>query len=99
MTNADTTISGRTFPSYLTTLAQFASCADRTSLSSAALERARLIIADCIPVIAAGMQQPEMKTLVEKHLAHAGPGQCWVIGASRRAAAQDAALLNGTAGT
>jgi hypothetical protein len=27
-----------------------------------------MIITDCIPVIATGMQQPEMKALVAKHL-------------------------------
>jgi len=37
--------------------------------------------------------------LVAKHLAHAGAGNCWVVGAGKRAGALDAALLNGTAGT
>jgi 2-methylcitrate dehydratase PrpD len=63
------------------------------------MERARWIIADCIPVIAAGMQQPEMKAFVAKHLASAASGNAWVIGAGRRTAAIDAALLNGAAGT
>ena len=92
-------MSDRQPPKYLTTLAEFASGAKLGSLSEAARTRARWIIADCIPVIAAGMQQPEMKALVPKHLAKAGQGNCWVIGAGRRAAALDAALLNGTAGT
>lgn len=89
----------RTFPDYLRTLAAFAAGAKLSDLSVAARDRARWIIADCIPVVAAGMQQPEMKTLVERHLARAGQGGCWVIGANRRAAPLDAALLNGTAGT
>ena len=86
-------------PHYLTTLAEFAAGASLDTLSAAARERARWIIADCIPVIAAGMQQPEMKALVARHLAQAASGTAWVIGAGKRAAPLDAALLNGTAGT
>lgn len=89
----------RSRPRYLHRLAEFAAGTSLAALSSAARDRARWVLADCIPVIAAGMQQPEMKTFVERHLAQAGSGRAWVIGASRRAAALDAALLNGTAGT
>ncbi|MEK7836284.1 MAG: MmgE/PrpD family protein, partial [Pseudomonadota bacterium] len=92
-------MSSRSVPKYLNTLAQFASGADITSLSAAARERARWIIADCIPVIAAGMQQREMKAFAASHLACSGTGNAWVIGAGRRANAFDAALINGTAGT
>jgi 2-methylcitrate dehydratase PrpD len=92
-------MSDRTPPKYLTTLAAFAADTTLAGLSDAARERARWIIADCIPVIAAGMQQREMQALVTKHLAQAAPGNAWVIGAGKRAAALDAALLNGTAGT
>ena len=92
-------MSNRTPPQYLTTLAEFASSANLATLSDAARERARWIVADCIPVIAAGMQQREMKALVAKHLAQAAAGDAWVIGAGQRAPAIEAALLNGTAGT
>src|SRR5215216_3032277 len=92
-------MSDRTRPRYLTTLAEFAAGAGLDTLSAAARERARWIIADCIPVIAAGMQQPEMQALVAKHLAQAAPGRAWIIGARKRAALLDASLLNGTAGT
>ncbi|MGZ8230704.1 MAG: MmgE/PrpD family protein [Burkholderiales bacterium] len=92
-------MSERTRPQYLRTLAEFAAGARLDALSAAARERARWIIADCIPVIAAGMQQPEMQALVAKHLAQAAPGCAWIIGARKRAALLDAALLNGTAGT
>ena len=92
-------MSSREPPAYLRTLAQFAAATRLEDLSEAARERARLIIADCIPVIAAGMQQREMKANVAYHLARAGAGNAWVIGAGRRAAPLDAALLNGTAGT
>ncbi len=92
-------MSGRAPPQYLTTLAEFACDTRLPELSARARERAKWVIADSIPVIAAGMQQREMKTLVEKHLAQAASGNAWVIGAGKRAAALDAALLNGTAGT
>ena len=92
-------MSDRCRPQYLSTLAEFASAADARTLSPAALERARWIIADCIPVIAAGMQTPEMKALVAKHLTGETGGPAWVVGTRKRAAPMDAALLNGTAGT
>jgi 2-methylcitrate dehydratase PrpD len=86
-------------PAYLVQLAGFAANSTLPELSPAARDRARWVLADCIPVIAAGMQQPEMKTFVDRHLAGAASGTSWVIGAARRAATLDAALLNGTAGT
>jgi len=89
----------RSRPDYLIQLGTFASDADLSTLSGAARERARWILADCIPVIAAGMQQPEMKELVAKQLPAAGAGTAWVIGTGKRTAPFDAALLNGTAGT
>jgi 2-methylcitrate dehydratase PrpD len=89
----------RARPAYLQRLAEFAAETRLSDLSAAARERARWVLADCVPVIAAGMQQPEMRTFVERHLAQAASGTAWVIGAKRRAATLDAALLNGTAGT
>src|SRR5262249_46387703 len=82
-------------------LADFAATSSSRTLGPAVTERARWIIADCIPVIAAGMQTAEMQALVASHLADrsAGGGRAWVLGTGRRAAAIDAALLNGTAGT
>ena len=68
-------MSDRTTPPYLTTLAQFAANTPLNAISAAARERARWIIADCIPVIAAGMQQPEMQKYVACHLAGAAPGE------------------------
>ena len=92
-------MTARQNPPYLDTLAKFAADTRIEDISPAARKRARLILADCVPVVAAGMQQREMKLLVEKHMANAAPGKCWVIGAGKRAGALDAALLNGTAGT
>ena len=60
------------------------------------LERTRWVVADSLPVIAAGMQQPEMQALL-KHGFRSG--KAWVLGTRQRADGLDAALLNGTAGT
>jgi 2-methylcitrate dehydratase PrpD len=92
-------MSSREPPRFLQELADFAAATRLEDLSEAARDRARLIIADCIPVVAAGMQEREMKALVARHLAQAGGGNAWVIGSGRRAGPMDAALLNGTAGT
>lgn len=89
----------RTPPPYLLELASFAANTRLDNISAAACERARWVIADSIPVVAAGMQQDEMKMFVARHLAEAAPGPAWVIGTGRCASALDAALLNGTAGT
>ena len=86
-------------PEYLAELARFACTAKIEDLGERALDRTRWIIADSLPVVAAGMQQPEMRAFVQKHLASAGGGLAWVLGTRRRASASDAALLNGTAGT
>ena len=83
--------------SYLEELAAFACRTRLDDLPAKVLERTRWIVADSLPVIAAGMQQPEMQALLQRH--HAAPGRAWIVGARRRAAAPDAALLNGTAGT
>lgn len=85
--------------SYLQELAAFASGARLANLPAAALARTRWLIADSLPVIAAGMQQPEMKAWSAQHLAGAAEGKSWVIGTGRRVGILDAALLNGTAGT
>jgi len=86
-------------PEYLAELARFVCNARLENLSARALERTRWVIADSLPVIAAGMQQPEMQAFVLKHLAAGGGGLAWVLGTRRRATPFSAALLNGTAGT
>ena len=92
-------MSSRTAPPYLETLSHFLCSTTLADLPAETRDRARWVIADCIPVVAAGMQQPEMKAFVAMHLQHAASGNAWVIGTRRRASALDAALLNGTAGT
>jgi 2-methylcitrate dehydratase PrpD len=86
-------------PGYLAEIARFACNAQVGDLGTRALERTRWVIADSLPVIAAGMQQPEMQAFVQKHLAAGGGGLAWVVGTRRRASPLNAALLNGTAGT
>ncbi|MBI3067503.1 MAG: MmgE/PrpD family protein [Betaproteobacteria bacterium] len=86
-------------PAYLHALAEFACRTHVSDVPARAVGHARWIIADCVPVIGAGMQSAEMQALAARHLAHAASGAAWVIGARRRAAPLDAALLNGTAGT
>lgn len=86
-------------PDYLVRLAELVHGARLSDLSPSALVRAHWVLADCIPVMAAGMQVPEMKAWSAAHLAGAAPGNSWVIGTGRCASARDAALVNGTAGT
>ncbi len=86
-------------PDYIAELARFACTARLRDLGDRALERTRWVIADSLPVIAAGMQQPEMQAFMQKQLATTGGGLAWVLGTRRRASVPDAALLNGTAGT
>ena len=92
-------MSSRSTPPYLEKLSHFLCNTTLADIPAEAKDRARWVIADCIPVIAAGMQQAEMGAFVARHLEHGASGTAWVIGAKRRAGALDAALLNGTAGT
>ena len=82
--------------SYLQELAGFACRTRLADLPAKVLERTRWVVADSLPVIAAGMQQPEMQALLKHPLPH---GRAWVLGTRQRAGCLDAALLNGTAGT
>jgi 2-methylcitrate dehydratase PrpD len=82
---------------YLEELAGFACRARLADLDSRALERTRWVIADSLPVIAAGMRQPEMQRFCKSHSPRGG--SAWVLGTKKRARALEAALLNGTAGT
>jgi 2-methylcitrate dehydratase PrpD len=86
-------------PQYLKTLAAFCHDTSLATMAAPVVDRARWIIADCIPVIAAGMQMAEMKALVARHLGDQPAGKARVFGTGRTALGIDAALLNGTAGT
>ena len=84
---------------YLDRLSDWAAIAPLEDLPPAVRERAALVIADSLAVTVHGMQVPEMRALVARHLAEPRPGRASVIGAGRRADPASAALLNGTAGT
>ena len=84
---------------YLDRLSAWAATTPLDALPPAVRARACLVIADSLGVTAHGMQAPEMRELVARHLADGRPGRAWVIGAGRRTDPASAALLNGTAGT
>ncbi len=86
-------------PAYLERVSNFIVNTTLEDLTPGARDRGRWVIADSIPVIAAGMQTPELKALAKLQLANAASGESWVLGTGRRASALDAGLLNGTAGT
>ena len=96
MGRGDPHLRGQGRLSYLEELARFASGTRLADLSEKALARSRWLVADTLPVVAAGMQEPEMKRLCAFPLSS---GKAWVPGTGKRASAMDAALLNGTAGT
>lgn len=83
---------------YLDALAQFACETRLEDVPANVVEHCKLILADTIPVIGAGMRQKEMRSLVERHLPKAAAGRASVIGTGKRAGPFDAAMLNAIAG-
>jgi 2-methylcitrate dehydratase PrpD len=88
---------GRARPEWLEQWGLFASRLSFSDLSGEVLARAKLVLLDTIGVIAAGMQEPEMRKLAARLAA--GDDGAPVIGTGRRAPTATAAFLNGTAGT
>ena len=86
-------------PAYLRELAGFLTGTTIAGLPENVRARGRMILADTIPVIGAGMHEPEMRALRERVFASGGAGRAWVIGSGQRACARDAVMLNGTAST
>ncbi len=84
---------------YLNALAAFVCDTQWRDLPEPVRVRGRWILADCIPVIAAGMRVAEMTAFARLRLAQAAPGPAWIVGTSHRASPFEAALINGTAGT
>jgi len=91
-------MSGPITTDYLDALSRFACETRFEDIPPNVVEHCKLILADTLPVIAAGMQQQEMQALVARQLAKAAPGDAWVIGTGKRANPLDAALLNAAAG-
>ena len=83
---------------YLDALSRFACETRLEDIPVTVRERCRVLIADLLAVIAAGMQESEMRALVANHLPRAGSGSAAVIGSGKRCNPFDAALLNATAG-
>jgi len=87
-------------PAWLRQWGSFAGRIEFSDLPEPVVARTKLVILDCIGAIAAGMQEPEMRSLVvrigERETIE---GQVPVIGAGCRMSALLASLLNGTAGT
>jgi 2-methylcitrate dehydratase PrpD len=84
---------------YLTVLSEYVCNAELRDLPPEIIDRGRWLIADCLPLIAAGMQVKEMRELAKRQLAAEPKGEASVIGYGTRTAPNVAALLNGTAGT
>jgi 2-methylcitrate dehydratase PrpD len=83
---------------YLDQLSRFACETRPADIPLAVRERCGLIVADLVAVIAAGMQEPEMRALVANHVPRVAAGHSSVIGVGVRCNPLDAALLNATAG-
>lgn len=94
----DTNTAGGGRADYLDALARFACETRFDDLPARVVEHCKLILADTLPVIGAGMQQKEMRALVARHLSGTAAGRASVIGTGRRTNPLDAAMLNAIAG-
>lgn len=83
---------------YLDAISRFASATGFDAVPADVRGRCKVIFADLLAVIAAGMQEPEMKSLVAAHVPGVAAGRSAVLGSGRRCNPLDAALLNATAG-
>ena len=82
---------------YLDQVSEFVANTGFDDLPSAAVDRARRVIADTIAAIAAGSAEPEVAALTARMTTQAGRSS--VIGAGQSAPPATAAFLNGTSGT
>lgn len=85
-------------PDWLVQWARFAAGFSLRDVQPSVLDQTRLVMLDCLGVIASGMQEPENRALARR-LAGRGTGAVAAIGAGVLLRADDAAFLNGTAGT
>lgn len=86
-------------PQYLTEVADFVGHATFADLPGVAVERAKLVVADCVAAVVGGAAEPEMQALTERMLADGATGPATVFGPGLRTDPARAAFLNGTAGT
>lgn len=89
----------QTVPRYLTVLCEYVCRTRLDDFPAEVVERARWLIADCLPLIAAGMKNKQMRNFAKRQLASGPRGKASVIGYGKRTSPNVAALLNGTAGT
>jgi len=86
-------------PEWLTRWGAFAVDLSFDDLPEPLVRQAKLVVLDCIGAIAAGMQEAETQKLAKRLAArHSGAGAP-AIGAGSRMRAEDAAFVNGVAGT
>jgi 2-methylcitrate dehydratase PrpD len=86
-------------PHYLKVLSEYVSKTALEDLPPEVIDRARWLIADTLPLIAAGAKIAEMREFAMRQLASNPQGEASVIGFGRKTSPNVAALLNGTAGT
>ena len=85
-------------PDYLAKLAQFAATTRLEEIPLEVIARAKEILLDTLPVIAAGMRSPELQALADRQIASGASDACSVIGTGRTTHSLDAGMLNGIAG-
>ncbi|MFH6781004.1 MULTISPECIES: MmgE/PrpD family protein [Methylobacterium] len=93
-----TTLLAEPSPAWLGRWTAFAAGLTPADIPQPALDRARLVLLDCLGVIAAGMREPECRALAER-LAARRWGRAPAIGSGLSLDPRDAALVNGAAGT
>ncbi|MCE9640855.1 MAG: MmgE/PrpD family protein [Betaproteobacteria bacterium] len=86
-------------PRYLKVLSEYVCRTTLEDLPPEVIARARWLVADTLPLIAAGAKVPEMREFAARQLAANPQGEASVIGFGRKTSPNVAALLNGTAGT
>lgn len=85
-------------PAWLRQWAAFAAGFKAGGLPAEVTDRSKLVLLDCIGVVACGMQEPELKALCAR-MAATQPGAATGIGHGTAFAPAVAAFVNGTAGT
>ena len=86
-------------PDWLRHWARFAATVRFADLPPEAVDRALLVLLDCLGAIGSGMAEPEMRGLASRMAALGGTGEAPLVGSRFRAAPGTAAFVNGTAGT
>ena len=86
-------------PPYLVEIGRFIRDTRFEDLPPAVVDRCKRLIADCFAIVTAGNQSEELRTLAASYLKDTRPGTSWVIGTPYRAAAREAAFLNGISST